>query len=356
MCCFGCSANWVFPGPLPCPCICFTFRLAVVCQVAIYGICLRLFSMHCPSSRSASLNVFGTWHAFAWPALHAKSPATVSVTQRNRCSAVYFGSQNLLSNRTFFLWSLRPHAADIHTIPISLGLGYADTVSSAGSDAFRSYLEGHIWIALARLFCGKHCGSQSLLACVKFEDSQSLKFVCRPEDFWQGFKLFSYAYYSHTRAHESKFRATKLGEWSRFAGCITVPQFCCVLVFCVLWPATPFQGVDRQRISFHSQDAWSGVGMVVCILRRRRLCATCARSCYLFLKCTAGESCRRTARIFAHSCSNSIQRPSWNPMSWVDLFCSCYTTRRRTSIGSHSTFLLLPVKTLSTPLGIGCLY
>ena len=36
--------------------------------------------------------------------------------------------------------------------------------------------------------------------------------VCRVEDYWQGYKLFCYAYYSHSLRHESEFRATKLGE------------------------------------------------------------------------------------------------------------------------------------------------
>ena len=35
--------------------------------------------------------------------------------------------------------------------------------------------------------------------------------VCRPEDYWIGYKLFCYAYYSHSFPHESEFRHTKLG-------------------------------------------------------------------------------------------------------------------------------------------------
>ena len=35
--------------------------------------------------------------------------------------------------------------------------------------------------------------------------------LCRVEDYWQGYKLFCYAYYSHSIQHESEFRLSKLG-------------------------------------------------------------------------------------------------------------------------------------------------
>ena len=34
----------------------------------------------------------------------------------------------------------------------------------------------------------------------------------RVEDYWRGYKLFCYAYYSNSAAHESEFRDCKLGE------------------------------------------------------------------------------------------------------------------------------------------------
>ena len=43
---------------------------------------------------------------------------------------------------------------------------------------------------------------------------------CRVEDYWQGYKLFCYAFYSHSEAHESEFRNSKLGALL----CIT-PRF-----------------------------------------------------------------------------------------------------------------------------------
>lgn len=41
--------------------------------------------------------------------------------------------------------------------------------------------------------------------------------LCRAEDFWEGYKLFCYAYYSHSAPHEIQFRHTKLG------GCLSAP-------------------------------------------------------------------------------------------------------------------------------------
>ena len=38
-------------------------------------------------------------------------------------------------------------------------------------------------------------------------------YACRVEDYWLGYKLFCYAYYSHLIRHESEFRESKLGWW-----------------------------------------------------------------------------------------------------------------------------------------------
>ena len=37
-----------------------------------------------------------------------------------------------------------------------------------------------------------------------------LRLFFRAEDYWRGYKLFCYAYYSHSVAHESEFRDSKL--------------------------------------------------------------------------------------------------------------------------------------------------
>ena len=36
--------------------------------------------------------------------------------------------------------------------------------------------------------------------------------ACRAEDYWQGYKLFCFAYYSHSKEHEAEFRHSKLGS------------------------------------------------------------------------------------------------------------------------------------------------
>ena len=45
--------------------------------------------------------------------------------------------------------------------------------------------------------------------CLWFADCW--KSFCRVEDYWHGYKLFCYAYYSNSEAHESEFRNSKLG-------------------------------------------------------------------------------------------------------------------------------------------------
>ena len=47
-----------------------------------------------------------------------------------------------------------------------------------------------------------------------FMDCRNTKYVVcvrRVEDYWEGYKLFCYAYYAHSMPHESLFRQTKLG-------------------------------------------------------------------------------------------------------------------------------------------------
>ena len=55
---------------------------------------------------------------------------------------------------------------------------------------------------------------------------------CSAADFWHGYKIFCYAYYSHSAPHECEFRETKLGE------CCPPPVFCfhllCSLRCCLL--------------------------------------------------------------------------------------------------------------------------
>ena len=52
------------------------------------------------------------------------------------------------------------------------------------------------------------------LLCVTFQ-----AFVRRVADYWEGYKLFCYAFYSHSSRHESEFEHTKLGSCLSFGLC-----------------------------------------------------------------------------------------------------------------------------------------
>ena len=50
--------------------------------------------------------------------------------------------------------------------------------------------------------------------------------ACRVKDYWQGYKLFCFAYYSHSKEHEAEFRHSKLGLEilpSPFFSCLCSP-------------------------------------------------------------------------------------------------------------------------------------
>ena len=52
------------------------------------------------------------------------------------------------------------------------------------------------------------------LRCVTFQ-----LFVRRVADYWEGYKLFCYAFYSHSSRHESEFEQSKLGSCLSFGVC-----------------------------------------------------------------------------------------------------------------------------------------
>ena len=49
--------------------------------------------------------------------------------------------------------------------------------------------------------------------------------LCRVEDYWLGYKMFCYAYYSNSAAHESEFRHSKLGSFPAFTPCFDIFVF-----------------------------------------------------------------------------------------------------------------------------------
>lgn len=77
---------------------------------------------------------------------------------------------------------------------------------------FDSHLSAFFWGASVCWFW-----SQSVCLTVRFcallvlvAVRQTLR---RVEDYWEGYKLFCYSYYSHSVAHEEEFRRCKLGAF-----------------------------------------------------------------------------------------------------------------------------------------------
>lgn len=60
-------------------------------------------------------------------------------------------------------------------------------------------------------------------------DSEFRRCLCRALDYWQGYKYFCYAYYSHSQLHEPEFRATKLGSCFRSTAWVIAKVLCSFL-------------------------------------------------------------------------------------------------------------------------------
>lgn len=64
--------------------------------------------------------------------------------------------------------------------------------------------------------------------------------ACRVADYWEGYKLFCYAYHSHSVRHEAEFRESKLGSWTSHHLMVCAPLRRCFPqrifnCFCVLF-------------------------------------------------------------------------------------------------------------------------
>jgi hypothetical protein len=60
--------------------------------------------------------------------------------------------------------------------------------------------------------------------------------ACRVHDFWEGYKLFCYGYYSNSCQHESEFRASKLGllkSTHPLCSCISYKLAIVIVICCV---------------------------------------------------------------------------------------------------------------------------
>lgn len=93
--------------------------------------------------------------------------------------------------------------------------------------------------------------------CVVFVPSPTC--VSRVEDYWEGYKLFCYAYYSHSLQHESAFKQSKLGSWF----CPFFLPFSLNFLVAPPWPASTMSMhsglMDARPFLFLSQDGLCGV-------------------------------------------------------------------------------------------------
>lgn len=51
--------------------------------------------------------------------------------------------------------------------------------------------------------------------------------VCSVQDYWEGYKLFCYAFYSHSVQHEYEFQQSKLGSLLAYTNCFVSICRCC---------------------------------------------------------------------------------------------------------------------------------
>lgn len=62
--------------------------------------------------------------------------------------------------------------------------------------------------------------------------------VCRVVDYWEGYKLFCYAFYSHSFQHEAEFEHSKLGSCFSFVVCFFSRNLSMILPFQSRWAST----------------------------------------------------------------------------------------------------------------------
>ena len=152
---------------------------------------------------------------------------------------------------------------------------------------------------------------------VGYELLDFLLCVCRVEDYWIGYKLFCFAYYSNSHQHEAEFEHSKLGG---FIAYIVFAYYVCAIP-CLprfLWDLP----LNAYILHCFWQDNLCGDATCNCPGLPVGHSAPLACTCFLLWKCFVSGSCRKIATIFNHSCIDLTPRRIWNPMNWVDLFYS----------------------------------
>ena len=115
--------------------------------------------------------------------------------------------------------------------------------------------------------------------------------VCRVEDYWHGYKLFCYSFYSHSVVHESEFRRSKLGA-------ANLPKLFDCAVYLLLSMPCCRAGLLRSFPVVLSTLAFPQGGLccniaVICLLPPDIPSETPACSFSLWWRCSASGSCRR---------------------------------------------------------------
>jgi hypothetical protein len=130
----------------------------------------------------------------------------------------------------------------VHTCAASLGVLGGCTCEALGCPAghrtLRNRLNGALCCLSARCFGLWNAWPEvhlPLTPSMKPWDSEFHRCLCRALDYWQGYKYFCYAYYSHSQLHEPEFRATKLGSCFRSTAWVIAKVLCwifCSILFC----------------------------------------------------------------------------------------------------------------------------
>lgn len=174
-------------------------------------------------------------------ASYTRPMRTLHVREDHRCHPLpAFTTCNVLWHR---LSHIDAHQADCHAT-------YRKPRPCLVPGWTKTIFEVHVlqYYSFSIVFVLSHCFHHPHAMCSSFIDC--LVCVCRVEDYWVGYKLFCYAYYSHSVSHESEFRLSKLGWCFLHFHVSHAPFFFLFLLFKFFfgWHAHP---------SLYARDGWS---------------------------------------------------------------------------------------------------
>jgi hypothetical protein len=141
------------------------------------------------------------------------------------------------------------------------------------------------------------CICLSCLTCTCYWIVGFLAHACRVEDYWEGYKLFCYAYYSHSAQHESEFQQSKLG--TLFAPSFRFVAFLVLSLPCLCACGGRFLAsfsLTAAMFVFAKGNLFGG-GMLFRLLLPIVYSALPACRSFLLSRCSAGGSCKKIAAI-----------------------------------------------------------